>query len=86
MSHRETAIDHIGVELGVLARQYAEKAEALATDAYFREAVVKVSVSGFVWALYDVFQGSLERDALDAELKNQSAVISRTLSAEGSVK
>ncbi len=85
MSITPTAIDRIGIELSELSQHYAQKAEALATDPYFREAVVKVSVSGFVWALYHAFSGPIERAALDAELRNQSAVISRSISAEGSV-
>src|SRR5260370_24561872 len=48
MSYPNTDIDKISVELSSEAKKYAEKAAALATDPYFREAVLKVSVPEFV--------------------------------------
>jgi hypothetical protein len=38
MSYPNTDIDKISVELSSEAKKYAEKAAALATDPYFREA------------------------------------------------
>ena len=79
MSHPDTAIDKIGVELSGMAKAYAEKAAALARDPYFKEALIKVSVSGFAWALYHAFDDNLARLALNAELKVQSAAIDRAV-------
>ena len=56
MSYPDTELDKINVELHRLSESYAQKAAALASDPYFREAVLKVSVSGFVWALYHAFE------------------------------
>ena len=81
MSER-TAIDQIGLELAAMSKAYADKAEALASDPYFREAVVKVSVSGFVWALYHAFNDDLDRAALHNELKVQAAALGRAIKAE----
>jgi hypothetical protein len=79
MSYPNTAIDKISCELSELATTYANKAEMLATDPYFREAVLKTSVSAFAWALYHAFPR--ERDVLDNELREQSAAISRSCRA-----
>jgi hypothetical protein len=78
LSYPSTEIDKIGLELKTLAEAYAKKAEALASDPYFREAIVKVSVAGFVWALYDAFDEH-ERWMLNDELKVQSAAIDRVI-------
>ena len=80
MSYPDTDIDKISVELSSFAKNYAKKAAALAGDPYFREAVMKVSVSGFIWALYHAFEDDHARAALNTELKVQSAVIDRALS------
>jgi hypothetical protein len=80
MSSPDTDIDRISVELSSEAKKYAEKAAALARDPYFREAVVKASVSGFVWALYHAFEDDHARAALNNELKVQSVVIERAIS------
>jgi hypothetical protein len=79
MSYPETAIDQVTVELHELAEAYAAKAAALATDPYFKEAVMKTSVSGFVWALYHAFGDPFARGALNHELKVQSAAVGRAL-------
>jgi hypothetical protein len=79
MSYPETAIDQISVELNGLAKSYAEKATQLARDPYFREAVIKVSVAGFTWALYHAFKDEFSRAALNQELKVQSAAIERAV-------
>ena len=79
MSYPSTEMDKITVELGELAQQYARKAEALARDPYFREAIMKTSVSGFVWALYDAFEDEHSRYALNHELKVQSAAMERAI-------
>jgi hypothetical protein len=84
MTFPNTEIDKIGVELHELAEQYAAKADALANDPYFREALIKVSVSSFAWALYHRFDMVTERTVLDSEMQLQSAAISRAISA-GSV-
>ncbi len=81
MSYPDTDIDKIGSELAALAKDYACKAEALASDPYFREAVMKVSVSGFVWALYHAFKDEFARESLNNELKVQSAAIDRAVGA-----
>jgi hypothetical protein len=79
MTYPETTIDKISVELNGLAKAYAEKAAALANDPYFKEAVIKVSVSGFAWALYHAFDDDFSRLALNNELKIQSAAVDRAL-------
>ena len=76
MSER-TAIDQIGLELHEMAKAYALKADAPASDPYFRDAVLKVSVSGFVWALYEAFDDPMARAALLDELNNQHAAVAR---------
>jgi hypothetical protein len=81
VTYPSTAIDKIAVELHLLAEAYAAKAVTLANDPYFKEAVMKVSVSGFVWALYHAFDDPLARDALKQELKIQSAAVERVLSS-----
>jgi hypothetical protein len=81
MSDR-TAIDQVGLELHEMARAYAEKAEKLASDPYFRDAVVKVSVSGFVWALYDAFSNDERLEVLRDELQEQWAAVGRAIDAE----
>jgi hypothetical protein len=79
MTYPDTAIDKLSVELGGMAKVYAEKAAALASDPYFKEAVMKTSVSGFVWALYHAFDDAHARAALNNELKVQSAAIDRAV-------
>jgi hypothetical protein len=79
MTSDSTEIDKIGAELSNLAKAYAEKAASLAHDPYFREAVVKVSTSAFIWALYHAFDDELVRSALNEELKVQSLVLDRTV-------
>jgi hypothetical protein len=79
MSYPNTDIDKITVELHDLAKAYAEKATELASDPYFREAIMKSSVSGFVWALYHAFDDDFSRMALKHELKVQSAAIDRAV-------
>jgi len=79
MSYPETEIDKISVELHHLAKGYAETAAKLASDPYFKEAVVKVSVSGFVWALYHAFEDEFSRGALNNEMKEQCAAIDRAV-------
>jgi hypothetical protein len=79
MNYPPTEIDKIDLELHELAKDYASKAKDLASDPYFREAIMKVSVSGFVWALYHAFEDGQSRDALNHELKVQSATIDRML-------
>jgi len=79
MSYPTTDIDKISVELNELAKGYAEKATVLASDPYFREAIMKVAVSGFVWALYHAFKDDHSRAALNFELKVQGAAIDRAV-------
>ena len=77
MTYPQTDIDKIGLELHELATQYAAKADDLASDPYFREAVMKVSVSGFVWALFHAFTDDHSRTALAMELAVQCSAIER---------
>jgi hypothetical protein len=79
MNYPSTAIDKINRELHDLATAYASKAASLASDPYFKEAVVKVSVSGFVWALYHAFEDGFSRRALNQELKVQRAAIDHAI-------
>ncbi len=82
MSDR-TAIDQIGLELHEIAKAYAIKAEQLASDPYFRDAVVKSSVSSFVWALYDAFsKDDRSLEILRDELEEQRAAVERQIDAE----
>ena len=78
MTYPSTEIDKISVELHSHAEAYANKAAALASDPYFKEAIMKVSVSGFVWALYHAFDDAFSREALAHELKTQLAAVERT--------
>ena len=79
MTYPETEIDKIGFELSQLTEAYAEKADVLASDPYFRDAVMRVSVSSFVWALYHRAD-ERGRAILNEELKEQSAAIDRACS------
>ena len=74
-----SGIERVGLGFHALARDYAIKAEALAADPQFRQAVMKVSVSSFVWALYHAFADDEAREALNQELKAQSAAIERAV-------
>lgn len=78
MTFPSTEIDKIGLELHELAKAYAEKAEGLAGDPYFRDAIMKVAVSGFVWALYDAFD-ERGRAVLAEELVEQTSAVRRTV-------
>ena len=73
-----TDIDKIGFRLHALAEAYANEAEDLASDPYFREAVMKVSVSSFVWALYDQFDHR-SRQILAEELLVQAQAVSAAI-------
>jgi ligand-binding SRPBCC domain-containing protein len=81
--NERTAIDQIGLELHELAQKYAAKADSLASDPYFRDAVMKVSVSSFVWALYHAFAKDGRLEVLRDELIEQSSAVSRALSGNG---
>jgi ligand-binding SRPBCC domain-containing protein len=78
-----TAIDQIGLELYELAQAYAAKAGSLASDPYFRDAIMKVSVSNFVWALYHTFAKDGRLEVLRDELIEQTAAVSRSLNSDG---
>ena len=78
-----TAIDQSALELHESARAYAAKAESLASDPYFRDAIVKVAVSNFVWALYDAFAKDGRLEVLRDELVEQAAAVARALSPAG---
>ena len=78
MTYPSTEIDKIGLELHELAVAYAEKAESLASDPYFRDAVMKVSVSSFVWALYHS-SDERGRAVLADELIEQTAAVRRAV-------
>jgi len=80
--NERTAIDQIGLELHNSAKAYAEKAQDLASDPYLQKAIVKVAVSGFVWALYDAFDDAFGRAALHEELKIQEAAVGRAIDGE----
>jgi hypothetical protein len=79
VTYPDSAIDKISVELAGLAKGYAEKAATLASDPYFKEAVMKASVSGFVWALYQAFPDDFSKRALSDELKVQCTAIDRAV-------
>nr|WP_314428994.1 hypothetical protein [uncultured Brevundimonas sp.] len=78
MTYPQTEIDKLGFELHQLAQAYAEKAEGLASDPYFRDAVMKISVSSFVWALYDAAD-ERGRAVLAEELVEQTAAVHRAV-------
>lgn len=78
MTYPQTEIDKVGFELHQLAQAYAEKAEGLASDPYFRDAVMKISVSSFVWALYDAAD-ERGRAVLAEELVEQTAAVRRAV-------
>ena len=79
-AYPSTAIDKLSVELHEMAKRYAEHAEGQASDPYFREAVVKVAVSNFAWALYHAFDGDDHcLAALRLEMIEQSAAIDRAV-------
>jgi hypothetical protein len=78
-----SAIRQVELELHDMAQAYAARAEKLATDPYFRDAVVKVSVSSFVWALYHAHvSDSRSLEILRDELIEQGAAISRAISPD----
>ena len=78
MTGPSTEIDKIGLELHELAEAYASKAESLASDPYFRDAVMKVSVSSFVWALYHAAD-ERGRAVLADELLEQTSAVRRAV-------
>ncbi|WIY70698.1 hypothetical protein KB221_06665 [Aquidulcibacter paucihalophilus] len=78
MTFPSTEIDKIGLELHELAKAYAEKAAGLAADPYFRDAIMKAAVSGFVWALYDAFDDR-GRAVLAEELVEQTNAVRRAV-------
>ena len=78
MSTPVSEIDKVSDELHALATAYAERAEGLASDPYFRDAVVRVAVSNFVWALFDKFD-ERGRDVLCQELQEQTAAVERVV-------
>ena len=82
MTVERTEIDKNGLELYELAEAYARKADLLAADPYFRDAVMRVSVSSFVWALYHA-NSSDERSlaVLSDELKVQCEAVERSVQA-----
>ena len=81
--NERTPIDQIGTELHEAAQAYAAKAEGLASDPYFRDSVVKSSVSSFVWALYDAFsKDDRSLETLRDELEEQWAALRRQIDAE----
>jgi hypothetical protein len=45
---------------------------------------MKVSVSGFIWALFSEFKDEFGRKALDHELKVQSAAVDRAVNKQNS--
>ncbi len=79
MSESDPEIDKVSLRLHEQATEYAQSAAGLASDPYFREAIVKASVSSFVWALYHAFSDDTDRDALALELKFQSTAIDRAV-------
>ena len=80
LAYPETEIDKIAHEMGELTKAYATRAESLARDPYYREAIVKIAVSSFVWALFHAFKDDrMARQALNNELKVQSAAIDRAV-------
>jgi hypothetical protein len=79
MTYPSTDMDRISRDLHEMAKSYAAKAASPARDPYFREAVVKSSVSGFAWALYHAFEDDFSRAALNHEMKVQSAAIDRAM-------
>ena len=73
----------IELELHRLAEAYAQKAASLATDPYFREAVMKVAVSNFVWTLYHSHSSDpLSLEALRDELIEQGAAVGRVITPD----
>jgi len=78
MTYPETEIDKVGFELHQLTKAYAAKAETLASDPYFKDAVMKVSVSSFVWALYHATD-ERGRAVLAEELIEQTAAVRRAV-------
>lgn len=86
-SFPSTVLDKMSLDLNSDAEAYARKVERLATEPYFREALAKISVSSFVWALYHAFEDDpLTLTTLSQELKNQSAVVERSLISRGTLE
>ncbi|MBO9709461.1 MAG: hypothetical protein J7521_14745 [Caulobacter sp.] len=81
MTSVKPPIDALSEELRQLAEAYAGKAEALADDPYYRDAVMKVAVSQFVWSLYHAFDDR-SRTVLAEELAVQTAAVQRAVSQE----
>lgn len=84
MTHPSTEIDKLSLELHEMAERYAAHAAGLASDPYFREAIVKTSVSSFAWALYHAFDGDTRGlDVLHLEMIEQTAAIGMSIKAGG---
>ena len=81
MTSERPPIDALSAELRQLAETYAQKAEALADDPYYRDAVMKVAVGHFVWSLYHAFDDR-SRVVLAEELAVQTAAVQRAVSQE----
>ena len=71
-------IRQVELELQEMASAYAVRTAALSSDPYFREALVKVAVSNFTWALFDAFEDDASSlDTLGSELAEQAAAVGR---------
>ena len=76
-------IRKIELDLHELAQAYAEKAASLATDPYFRDAIMKIAVSNFVWSLYHAHSSdSRSLEVLRDELIEQTAAVGRAISPQ----
>ena len=79
----ESPIRQVEIELDRMAQQYAAKIESMAVDPYFRDAVMKVAVSAFVWALYHAHsRDGRSLAVLRDELTEQCAAVTRCISPE----
>jgi hypothetical protein len=80
MAGSRAPVDRAALELQLEAKKYAEMADKLAADPYFRQAVAKVAVSSFAWGLFDRFDGDVfSREAIAQEMIEQAAAIYRAV-------
>ena len=76
----KAAMEQVERELNEMATAYAAKVEDLASDPYFRDAVLKVAVSSLLWKLFWAYQQDTRSlEVLRDELKQQTWMIEKNV-------
>ncbi|MDQ0462902.1 hypothetical protein QO010_000650 [Caulobacter ginsengisoli] len=76
IEHPTTDLDRVSLRISEMARAFAAEADGLASDPYFRDAVLKVSVSSFTWAMREAFDDRSQYLLAD-ELATQATAVRR---------